>query len=59
MADYMAEESERKICGKTIIIVNLTPNLSENEKRDRKSDIEQKLYGVFRKYHEKTIEHRD
>ncbi len=59
MADYMAEESERKIGGKTIFIVNLTPNLSENEKRERKSDIEQKLYGVFRKYYEKAIEHRD
>ncbi len=59
MADYMAEESERKIGGKTIFIVNLTPNLSENEKRERKSDIEQKLYGVFRKYYEKAIEHGD
>lgn len=59
MADYMAEESERKIGGKTIIVVNLTPNLSDNEKRERKNDIEQKLYGVFRKYYEKAIEHRD
>lgn len=59
MADYMVEESERKIGGKTIFIVNLTPNLSENEKRERKNDIEQRLYDVFWKYCEKTIEHRD
>ncbi|MBQ8895987.1 MAG: hypothetical protein IJY88_04265 [Clostridia bacterium] len=59
MADYMVEESERKIGGKTIIIVNLTPNLSGTEKRERKCDIEQKLYDVFRKYYEKAIEHRD
>ena len=59
MAGYIAEESERKIGGKTITIVNLTPNLSENEKRERKSDIEQNLYNVFRKYYEKAIEHRD
>ena len=59
MADYMAVEREGKIGGKTIIIVNLTPNLSENEKRERKSNIEQKLYDVFRKYYEKAIEHRD
>ncbi len=59
MANYMAEESKRKASGKTITIVNLTPNLSENEKRERKSDVEQKLYDVFRKYYEKTIEHRD
>ncbi len=59
MAHYMVVESERKIGGKTITIVNLTPNLSENEKYNRKNDIEQKLYDVFRKYYEKSIEHRD
>lgn len=59
MADYMVKDSERKIGNKSIIIVNLTPNLSDNEKRERKSDIEQKLYDVFRKYYEKAIEHRD
>lgn len=59
MADYLTDEKKIKIGGKTIIIVNLTPNLSENEKRKRKSDIEQKLYDVFRKYYEKAIEHRD
>lgn len=59
MADYLTDEKKIKIGGKTITIVNLTPNLSENEKREHKCDIEQKLYGVFRKYHEKTIEHRD
>lgn len=59
MADYLTDEKKMKIGGKTIIIVNLTPNLSENEKRERKSNIEQKLYDVFRKYYEKSIEHRD
>lgn len=59
MADHMAEESERKIGDKTIFIVNLTPNLSENEKYNRKNDIEQKLYDIFRKYYEKPIKHRD
>ena len=59
MADYLTDEKKIKIGGKTIIIVNLTPNLSENEKRERKSDIEQKLYDVFRKYYEKAIEHSD
>ena len=59
MADYLTEEKKIKIGGKPIIIVNLTPNLSENEKRERKCDIEQKLYNVFRKYYEKAIEHRD
>ena len=59
MVDYLTDEKKIQIGGKTITIVNLTPNLSENEKRERKSDIEQKLYDVFRKYYEKAIEHRD
>ena len=59
MADYLTDEKKIKIGSKTITIVNQTPNLSENEKRERKNDIEQKLYSVFRKYHEKAIEHRD
>ena len=59
MADYLTDEKQIKIGSKPIIIVNLTPNLSDNEKRERKSDIEQKLYGVFRKYYEKAIEHSD
>ncbi|MBQ3229637.1 MAG: hypothetical protein IJB49_01320 [Clostridia bacterium] len=59
MADYLTDEKQIKIGSKPIIIVNLTPNLSDNEKRERKSDIEQKLYDVFRKYYEKSIEHRD
>ena len=59
MADYLTDEKKIQIGSKPIIIVNLTPNLSENEKRERKSDIEQKLYDVFRKYYEKAIEHRD
>ena len=59
MADYLTDEKKIKIGNKSIIIVNLTPNLSDNEKRERKSDIEQKLYDVFRKYYEKAIEHRD
>ena len=59
MADYLTDEKKIQIGSKPIIIVNLTPNLSENEKRERKSDIEQKLYDVFRKYYEKSIEHRD
>ena len=59
MADYLTDEKEIQIGGKTITIVNLTPNLSGTEKRDRKSDIEQKLYNVFQKYYEKAIEHRD
>ena len=59
MADYLTDEKKIQIGSKPIIIVNLTPNLSENEKRERKSDIEQKLYDVFRKYYERAIEHRD
>ena len=59
MADYLTDEKKIQIGSKPIIIVNLTPNLSDNEKRERKSDIEQKLYSVFRKYYEKAIEHSD
>ena len=59
MADYLTDEKKIQIGSKPIIIVNLTPNLSENEKRERKSNIEQKLYDVFRKYYEKAIEHGD
>lgn len=59
MADYLTDEKKIKIGSKTIFIVNFTPKLSENEKRERKNDIEQKLYDVFGKYYEKTIEHRD
>ena len=59
MADYLTNEKKIQIGSKPIIIVNLTPNLSDNEKIERKSDIEQKLYSVFRKYYEKAIEHRD
>ncbi len=59
MADYLTDEKKIKIGGKTITIVNLTPNLSGTEKRERKCDIEQKLYDVFRKYYEKAIEHSD
>ncbi|MBR6562426.1 MAG: hypothetical protein IKK70_00630 [Clostridia bacterium] len=59
MADYLTDEKKIQIGSKPIIIVNLTPNFSENEKRERKSNIEQKLYDVFRKYYEKAIGHRD
>ena len=59
MADYLTDEKKIQIGSKPIIIVNLTPNFSENEKRERKSNIEQKLYDVFRKYYKKAIEHRD
>ena len=59
MADYLTDEKKIQIGSKPIIIVNLTPNLSGTEKRERKCDIEQKLYSVFRKYYEKSIEHRD
>ena len=59
MANYLTYEKKIQIGSKPIIIVNQTPNLSENEKRERKSDIERKLYSVFRKYYEKAIEHSD
>lgn len=59
MADFSAEEREIKIGGKIITVVNLTPDLSENEKRIRKNGIEQTLYGVFRKYCGTGIERGD
>ena len=50
MTTYSAQISERKIDGKTISVVCLTPRLSADEKREAKLSIERQLYDVFCKY---------
>lgn len=49
MAEYTSQIVEKSIRGKRVIVVNLTPKLSEAERRDARRVIEQRLYDVFRK----------
>ena len=50
MTPYETKISEKNIGGKTVSLVNLTPRLSADEKREVKAAIEKKLYDVFCKY---------
>ena len=50
MVNYVAESWEQKIGNKIVLITNLTPQFSVDEKRKVKLQIEAKLYDVFYKY---------
>ena len=51
MTTYKKEIFERKIHNKIVTIVNLTPELSCDERKELKKNIERKLYDVFCKYY--------
>lgn len=50
--EYTYEKDTRIVSGqnKTITIENLTPVYSEDQKQQAKSNVEGKLYEVFKKY---------
>lgn len=50
MITYLTETHEKCVRGRTMTVVNLTPALSECDKRAAKKVIEQQLYDVFSKY---------
>ncbi len=50
MTTYKKDIRERKIHNRMITIVNLTPELSCDERKEVKKNIETKLYDVFFKY---------
>jgi len=47
---YTAETSTVTFQGKLIKLTNFTPVLSPEQRASRKREIEQALYGVFKKY---------
>lgn len=50
MTTYHAEACERCVRGRTITIVNLTPEFRRDERNAAKISIEQRLYEIFCKY---------
>ena len=50
MVNNVAQSWEQKISNKIVLITNLTPQFSVDEKREVKLKIEAKLYDVFYKY---------
>lgn len=47
---YEKEISKKFFCGKEYVITDLVPKLKKEEKQKIKSDIESKLFDVFKKY---------
>jgi len=47
---YQTETKTAVFQGKNITLENLTPVLSPEQRDKRKREIEQKLYGIFKKY---------
>ena len=47
---YQRETKSVPFQGKTIVLESLTPVLSPKEKKQRKKEIERRLYEVFSKY---------
>ncbi len=50
MTTYKKDSFERKIHNRTVKVVNLTPELSCDKRKEVKKNIERKLYEVFCKY---------
>ena len=50
MPTYLEQSHQQNINGKFLTITNITPNLSIQEEREVRTEIEQKLYDVFSKY---------
>ena len=50
MATYITEAHEKRICGRVIFVVNLTPSFREDQKNAVKKEIEQQLFEIFCKY---------
>ncbi|MGN0479125.1 MAG: hypothetical protein ACI4GO_06805 [Hominenteromicrobium sp.] len=50
MTACQKEILERRICGKTISVIRITPELQPDERNAAKKAVEQRLYGVFSKY---------
>ena len=50
MVNYVAQSWKQKIGNKIVLITNLHPQFSVDEKREVKLQIEAKLYDVFYKY---------
>lgn len=50
MAECTSQTIEKNSREQRVTVVNLTPKLSETERRDAKRVIERRLYDVFRKY---------
>jgi len=50
MTTYKKDSFERKIHNRTVKVVNLTPELSCDKRKEVKKNIEIKLYEVFCKY---------
>ena len=50
MPTYLEQSHQQNINGKFLTITNITPELSIEEEREVRTEIEQKLYDVFSKY---------
>lgn len=47
---YEEKISKRFFCNKEYVVTNLVPRLKKEEKQKVKTDIESKLFNVFKKY---------
>lgn len=50
MTAYERETTEKRIGGRTVCLVSLTPRFSAEEKRKVKAAVERRLYEIFCKY---------
>ena len=55
MTTYKKDSFERKIHNRIVKVVNLTPELLCDERKEVKKNIERKLYDVFCKYMQSQI----
>ena len=53
---YQSDKQSVYFQGKLIVLENLTPVLSPEEKKKRKREIENNLYDIFSKYGDRFLE---